>query len=297
MQTEEFIEAVQHELPPPFTYRGVPSQASVRSFREYMYTHYEKNGRSFPWRETCDPYRILLSEMMLQQTQTQRVLKKYSQFLHMWPALSDLSQASLTDILTLWSGLGYNRRALALKKIAEISIENYQGGLPGNQEELLKLPMVGQATSAAILAFAFNKPSLYLETNIRRVLLYFFFSGREGVKDRELYPVLERVLDHHDPKRWYYALMDYGVLLKGLIPNPNRRSAHYARQAPFENSNRQVRGEILTLLTSMGRLSAGELQGRLAFPEEQVAACLQALEREGFLSMTCAELEPEYKIR
>ncbi len=294
-------------LPPPFPTDIEMTHAVVEEFREIIYGYYGLHGRSFPWRTTSDPYKILLSELMLQQTQVSRVLPKYQAFLEYWPTLSDLSKGSLTDILSLWRGLGYNRRALALKKIADISVERYEGTLPESQKELLSLPMVGPATSAALLAFAYGKPSLYLETNIRRVLIYFFYHERERVHDKDLYTLLDLVLDRENPKEWYYAFMDYGVYLKELVPNPNRRSAHYTRQTKFENSNRQIRGELLTIFTERGAVSRDDILRILTFSSDRIDTCLDALVKEGFIVIDspkgrddmggfAAEESPVYKI-
>ena len=286
-------------LPPPFSLCSEQDPKAISTFQHIIYDYYTDHERAFPWRESCDPYHILLSEMMLQQTQTHRVLPFYEKFLSTWPTFKEMSEASLTDILSLWKGLGYNRRALALKKIALAAVEKYAGTLPDDQKLLMELPMIGPATSAAVLAFAYRRPALYLETNIRRVLLYFFFDGVEGVKDRQLYELLERVLDPEDPKNWYYAFMDYGVFLKRKVPNPNRRSAHYTKQGKFENSNRQIRGELLTIFTQQGALSIDTIVNSLSFPCERIQCCIDALEREGFITSeaSVAEEAPVYQIR
>lgn len=245
--------------------------------------YYQKWGRRFPWRETCDPYEVLLSELMLQQTQTERVLPKFRRFLELWPDFYALDQAPFSEILKEWKGLGYNRRAIALKEIAKISVAQYAGSLPAELEKLRSLPMVGTATAAAVRSFSFNLPSLYLETNIRRVLLYFFFSGEKKIRDRDLYEVLEQLQSRDNPKQWYYALMDYGVFLKKQVKNPNLRSAHYVKQGKFENSNRQIRGQILTVFTERGAVKREELCRRLKFEEERINECLEALIQEKFI--------------
>lgn len=245
--------------------------------------YYQIRGRKFPWRETCDPYAVLLSELMLQQTQTERVHPKYHRFLELWPDFYALDQAPFPEILKEWKGLGYNRRAIALKEIAKISVAQYHGSLPVELEKLRSLPMVGAATAAAVRSFSFNLPSLYLETNIRRVLLYFFFDGEEKIRDRDLYEVLEQLQSRDNPKQWYYALMDYGVYLKKQMKNPNIRSAHYVKQGRFENSNRQIRGQILTVFTERGVVTREELYKWLNFEEERIDECLEALIQEKFI--------------
>ncbi len=285
-------------LPHPYPVGIEVTEAVVSSFQDCIYRYYHDFGRSFPWRETNDPYRILLSEVMLQQTQTDRVLPKYKEFLKYWPSLSVLHAAPLVDVLACWKGLGYNRRVLALKRIAEISVVKYGGTLPNDQKALMKLPMVGPATSAALLAFAFDTPSLYLETNIRRVLLYFFFHEVEQVHDKELYLLLDLLLDRKDPKCWYYALMDYGVYLKGIVKNPNRRSAHYTRGERFENSNRQIRGELLTLFTEHGAAAREDICQMLQFSPERIDTCIEALIHEGFIvGEEVAETSLVYRIK
>lgn len=277
----------------------LPEKGEIELFREIILNYYNNHGRKFSWRETSDPYHILLSELMLQQTQTERAAPKYAAFIDRWPDFKRLSEAPFSEILILWKGLGYNRRAMALKQIALTAVQQYGGTLPHTYDELIKLPMVGPATAAAILAFSYNKPALYLETNIRRVLLYFFFQNEEKVHDRELYKLLEAVQVRDDPKIWYYALMDYGVMLKKMVKNPNHRSAHYTKQPAFEKSNRQIRGQILTVFTEKGLVSKKELYDFLNFPQKNIDTCLSALQKEGFvipLENEAAEQEMVYRI-
>ena len=274
-----------------------PSSARVAfsQLSAHIWTFYEKHGRSFPWRETEDPYRILLSELMLQQTQTERVLPKYELFLENWPNFEVLAEATLREVLAAWKGLGYNRRALALRTIAQKSVD-YGWTLPCDYEKLLELPMVGPATAAAIMAFAFQERSIYLETNIRRVLIHQFHQGEEKVSDRQLREELRLLLDFQsDYKQWYYALMDYGVFLKTQVVNPNRRSAHYTRQDAFEGSNRQIRGMLLTVFTQQGPQDFAHICKQLPFPSKRIQQCLIALETEGFIAQV-SESVPRYGI-
>jgi len=231
---------------------------------------------------------------MLQQTQTERVIKKYQPFLDRFPTFKSLAEAPLGEVLQLWQGLGYNRRALGLKKTAEFVHREFDDSLPDDPETLITFPMIGPGTVGSLQAFVFRKPVAFIETNIRRVILFFFFQDEEYVKDAEVLRVVEQVLDTQDPRHWYYALMDYGVHLKYAVPNPNRRSAHYRTQAPFENSNRQIRGALLRLITAEGPLSKQKLCGELdRFEDERITLCLEELEREGFIP---AESE-SYRIR
>ncbi len=259
------------------------TSGETRAFQKKVYAHYSAQGRDLPWRRRINPYRVLVSEIMLQQTQVERVIEKYQTFLAAFPDLAALAQAPLPKLLSLWSGLGYNRRALALKALAQKVEEEHNGRLPSDQERLLALPGIGKYTAGAVMAFAFNKPVAFMDTNIRRVYIHEFFQDREGVHDDELLPLVERTLDMAAPRTWYNALMDYGTMLKHRQVNPNRRSAHYTRQSPFENSNRQVRGRILKLLVAEAPLTALQIVKKVAMEAERVKDNLVQLEKEGFI--------------
>lgn len=258
-------------------------QRAVKSFRRVIYGHYDEHGRTLPWRETEDPYSILVSEIMLQQTQVDRVTEKYRQFIEVFPDIPALARAPLKTVLKVWQGLGYNRRALALHKIAQIVRDQYNNALPRSLDELVTLPGIGPATAAAILAFAFNQPTVFIETNIRSVFIHFFFPGRMDVRDDEILPLVEISLDRSNPRKWYSALMDYGVALKKRHANPGRKSAHYSRQSPFNGSNRQVRGRIVRLLTEKSYSSVRELSEQMNIPLDLVKRNLITLEDEGFI--------------
>jgi A/G-specific adenine glycosylase len=255
----------------------------VRAFQELIYGYYREHGRTFPWRATHNPYHILVSEIMLQQTQTERVLEKYEQFINSFPDFPSLARAPLREILAVWQGLGYNRRALALKKIAQTVMTEFRGNLPPSAEALMTLPGIGKATASAISTFAFNRPTVFLETNIRRTFIHHFFHGRNTVRDAEILLLVEKTLDASNPRQWYHALMDYGVMLKKRHQNPNRRSAHYQKQAPFEGSNRQIRGMILRALVTERGLSESEIMRKLNVAPERLKRNLLQLKREGFI--------------
>ncbi len=259
------------------------TQAAVRKFREMIYRHYRRHGRSLPWRMTHNPYYILVSEIMLQQTQVQRVMGKYEPFIRAFPDFSSLARASLRTVLREWQGLGYNRRAIALKQIAQRVMKEFQGKPPSSVEVLITFPGIGAATAASIAAFAFHTPTVFIETNIRRVFIHGFFHDRTNIRDAEILPLVEQTLDTSHPREWYYALMDYGVMLKQKQVNPNRRSAHYQKQSPFHGSNRQVRGMILKALTAESYLSEQEIAQRLQIPFEKIKNNLDQLEKEGFI--------------
>ena len=260
----------------------------VNRFREHLYRFYQEHGRRLPWRETSDPYHILVSEIMLQQTQVERVACKYAPFLQAFPDVAALAAAPLREIMVQWQGLGYNRRALALQRLAQRLVSEFQGRLPASVEILRTLPGIGAATAGALAAFAFQQPVVFIETNIRRVFLHCFFAGQTGIRDQEILPLVETTLDRAHPRPWYYALMDYGVWLKRAVPNPNRRSAHYQRQSPFTDSDRQIRGLILKTVLGAPALSVGALVQAVGKDPARTQTLVKALIKEGFLEQTGA---------
>lgn len=256
---------------------------SVDVFQGRVRDYYQRYHRDLPWRQTTDPYQILVSEFMLQQTQVERVKEKYKRFISRFPDFETLAAATTADVLSAWQGLGYNRRALALRQTAVRVVEDFGGILPEDEKELQNLPGIGPYTAAAVLAFAFNQPVLLIDTNIRRVFIHCFFRERSQVTDREILPLVRETLDRENPREWYNALMDFGWYLGTTIENPNRRSRHYQRQVPFEGSNRQVRGKILHLLVTDGELSREDLCRALDLPASRLETILGQLEAEGFL--------------
>ena len=262
--------------------RGLTRNA-IRLFQKTIYNYYHENGRSFPWRETDNPYYILVSEIMLQQTQTGRVVNKYKQFIKTFPNFESLANASLREVLELWQGLGYNRRAKALKETANVIVTEFKGKLPSSPDVLIKFPGIGKYTASAIATFAFNKSTIFIETNIRSVFIHFFFNNRNDVKDAEIFPLIDKTLDASNPRIWYYALMDYGVLLKKRYKNPTRRSAHYRKQKSFKGSNREIRGMILKTLLKEKSLSESELINKLGIEPEKVKRNLKQLQKEGLV--------------
>lgn len=236
-----------------------------------------------PWRHTTDPYKILVSEIMLQQTQVSRVLVKYEEFIRVFPDFKTLARAPLSKILGVWQGMGYNRRAVFLKKLAEIVAKDYKGKLPQDPVLLEKLPGIGKATAGSICAFAFNLPVTFIETNIRRVFIHFFFKDTQGVHDNDLLPLVEAAVDKKHAREWYWALMDYGTMLGKLVPNPNRTSAHYVRQSAFRGSDRAVRGKILAYLLKHKSATLGGMSKGINEPLERTKKLTELLKQEGFL--------------
>jgi A/G-specific adenine glycosylase len=261
------------------------SQSRINLFRKNIWDYYRNHKRDFLWRQTRDPYKILVSEIMLQQTQTGRVESKYAEFLKRFPGFGSLARAPMRSVLHAWSGLGYNRRALALKRAAEIVAKKYGGKLPKDEESLVELPGIGPGTAGAIRAFAFNLPSIFIETNIRRVFIHFFFTHRRKVDDGEILKVVKKSLPTgRQTREWYWALMDYGAMLgREAKENPNKKSAHYTKQSKFEGSNRQLRGRILRLRLANPKISITEITQKAGQPRERVAEVLRALRKEGFV--------------
>lgn len=274
------------------------SEEALASFRETVRLHYRLHGRDLPWRRTRDPYHILVSEFMLQQTQVPRVLPKYRQFLALFPSVQALAVAPKSRLLGAWQGLGYNRRALNLRRSAEIIVHRHAGDVPRRMPDLLALPGVGPATAAAVSAFAFDIAIPFLETNIRAAYIHHFFQECSRVSDAELLPLVEATLDRDDPREWYYALMDYGNHLKRTHSNPARRSAHASRQRPFEGSHRQLRASILRLFLEEcgGGTPPGDDQRSLTtdvvkeclpgWDPGEIVASLEEMTAEGFFVIT-----------
>jgi A/G-specific adenine glycosylase len=241
-----------------------------------------------PWRQaepdgSFDPYKILVSELMLQQTQVARVMPKYQQFMDLFPTVQALAQSSLSAVLTAWSGLGYNRRAKYLHQAAKQIMEQYDGIFPPAVSGLLKLPGVGINTAGAIVAYAFDQPVIFIETNIRTVYIHHFFADRQDVSDNELADYVEATVDNDNPRQWYWALMDYGAHLKQSVGNLNKLSKHYTLQPRFEGSKRQIRGQIIRALAVSSQTENG--LNRLS-NDPRLPDVLADLQREGLVSQS-----------
>lgn len=254
-----------------------------RTFIEKVWEFYRNQGRSsLPWRATYDPYQVLVSELMLQQTQVDRVVPKFQTFLKKWPTPEALASASLGEVITEWQGLGYNRRAKFLLQAATYITKNLHGVFPKEYKELLSLPGVGQYTAAAIMAFAYNQPIVLIETNVRQVFIYHFFRDQLVVDDKEIIKLVERTMSTERPRDWYAALMDYGTYLKKQEGNLTRRSNQYIKQSTFKGSDREIRGAILKKLTNR-QMTAQSLIKELSFDKERVIRQLANLLAEGMV--------------
>lgn len=221
----------------------------VEGFHELIWERGRELYRDMPWRRDTRPYYVLVSELMLQQTQVDRVVPKFEAFIERFPDIQALAAATLGEVLALWSGLGYNRRAKFLHDAATMVIVEYDGSFPETLEQLVRLPGVGPNTAGAILAYAFNQPSVFIETNVRTVYFTHFFEGADSVTDAQLRDMVSATLDREHPREFYQALMDYGSWLKRQGGGRLTQSRHYKKQAPLKGSVREVRGQIIRRLT------------------------------------------------
>lgn len=260
------------------------TEPQIREFQETVWEHYRRHGRSFPWRTNQTPYRVLVSEIMLQQTQADRVVPYFERFTERFSDFASLSRARLSTVLKLWQGLGYNRRAKLLHDCAKMVVRDYAGRLPTDEATLITLPGIGPYTAAAVATFAGNRPSTVIETNIRSVYIHHFYGDCEGVTDSKIIPLVEVTVDREQPRDWYQALMDYGAWLKRHGVNPSRRSAHYMRQVPLKGSNREVRGAIIKALSTEKDLRSGALTARTGLAPERVRPALEQLVAEGMVA-------------
>lgn len=254
---------------------------SVTNFQNKIWHFYRKNARTFPWRHIDDPYKITVSEIMLQQTQVSRVIPFYMRFIEELPNWQTLANVSTPELLRLWQGLGYNRRALYLKQTAQAINDKWQGILPQDQKLLTTLPGIGENTAGAIIAYAFNHPSIFIETNIRKSIIYHFFADKNKVTDHEIRVILSQVLDTQHPREWYYALTDFGAHLGKNKIVRNNRSLGYKKQSKFEGSHRQLRAQIIRLILAKEQ-TLPELI-KYGIEKEKLVFILNELVDEGFL--------------
>lgn len=256
----------------------------ILEFQEIIWQQGRELYRDMPWRADTRPYYVMVSEIMLQQTQVDRVVPKFEAFIQAFPSVEALSKASLAEVLQLWSGLGYNRRAKFLHEAAKKIVGEYEGVFPSTLEGLTSLPGIGINTAGAILAYSFNARSIFIETNVRTVYFYHFFSDKEGVTDTELKAVLEATIDSEHPREWYWSLMDYGTYLKRQGISQNNKSHHYKKQSPLKGSVREVRGQILKLLT-IADFDESTMKARLD-ADERFDPALRSLLQEGLIGKT-----------
>lgn len=219
---------------------------NTEEFRELVWDEARARYRDMPWRDEPSFYHVLVSEVMLQQTQVSRALVKFAEFMKTFPTIEDLAAASLADVLRVWAGLGYNRRAKFLWQAARQVVA---GGQPKTAKELEQLSGVGKNTAGAIMNYVYQTPTPFIETNIRTVYIHHFFADSFDVTDKELFAVVESTMDREQPRQWFWALMDYGSYLKSTQGGRLAQSKHYKKQSPLKGSVREVRGQIIRELT------------------------------------------------
>lgn len=262
-----------------------------------------------PWRDEPTFYHVLVSELMLQQTQVSRVLVKFDEFMQVFSTIDDLAAAPLADVLRVWSGLGYNRRAKYLHEAAKQICSNtaQQTQLFSNNAciahnysqkaasavqprnttlfcALTDLPGVGKNTAAAIMNYVYEIPTPFVETNIRTVYFTHFFAGQQAVTDKEVLAMVEQTMDGEHPREWFWALMDYGAWLKSQGDAKLDVSKHYKKQSSLRGSVREVRGQIIRTLGS-GQRSVTELESELK-TDDRFDRALQGLLNDGLIEIS-----------
>ncbi|HLX13554.1 MAG TPA: A/G-specific adenine glycosylase [Bacteroidota bacterium] len=214
------------------------SPAKSKAIRRAILNRYRKLGRDFPWRSTSDPYEILISEIMLQQTQASRVKEKLPAFIRKFPNWRALSRASTADLLRAWQGMGYNSRAVRLKQLASVIVNEHGGKLPDNIEALRALPGIGPYTASAVMTFAFRKRVPVVDVNIRRVLSRLFALPLRTSDDEKNIWTLAGKLLPHDTYDWTQALMDFGATIC-TARNPKCAECPLASSCPSKDPLRK----------------------------------------------------------
>lgn len=260
----------------------------TREFQEIVWQNGRDLYRDMPWRQDTRPYYVLVSEIMLQQTQVDRVIPKFEAFIAAFPDIPALAAASLADVLKLWSGLGYNRRAKFLHEAARKIMNVFEGDFPESYDGLVSLPGVGVNTAGAILAYSFNKPSIFIETNVRTVYFYHYFEEDALITDKVLKEVVEQTIDTEHPREWYWAIMDYGTYLKKQGAGRIDKSHHYKKQSALKGSVREVRGQILKSL-AVGDLDVQALKA-VIIADERFDDALAGLRKDGLVDETSGTL-------
>lgn len=256
-------------------------QDNVAEFTQTVWDYYRRHRRSMPWRDSLTPYFVLVSEIMLQQTQVPRVVPKFKGFISKFPTIESLAAAPLSAVLAEWSGLGYNRRAKFLWQAATQIQLRHGGQIPSTLPELVALPGIGINTAGAILAYAFGQRSVFVETNIRTVMIHHFFvDSKNVVSDLQLRQCVKSTMPDSNIREWYWALMDYGTYLKATQGGQLAKVKGYRKQSAFNGSIRQVRGKVIKALIESPK-NATLLQSTIDDP--RLADVLQSLLKEGFI--------------
>ncbi len=272
------------------------SPLKIKDFQKVVWNYYKTSGRNnLPWRKNINPYRIWVSEVMLQQTQVDRVIGFFDAWMNQFPTVQKLADASQIDVLKQWKGLGYNSRAIRMKQAAQVVVNNYKGKFPTDYNELQTLPGIGPYTAGAISAFVHNQSIVLIETNIRRVFIHHFFNDAIDIHDDEILELVKKTIDKENPREWYWALMDYGSFLgrtlniKGKKYNPNIQSKHYTKQSAFTGSDREIRGAILKILLenhhSVSKAALAKKIQIFSNDKERIQKIMNQMLREGYFEL------------
>ena len=257
-------------------------QRRIRNFRRKIWRHHKRHRRDLPFRNTRDPYRITVSEIMLQQTQIARVVPKYEAWTARWPNWRSLARAGRKQLLRQWSGLGYNRRAIALGELARKVVDKHGGELPADDHELLTLPGIGPYTAQAILIFAFDQHLAAIDTNIRRVILH-ELDLPVSTTPKEIETIARRLVPRGGAREWHYALMDYSAL---ALPRRLEKIPPASKQSPFAGSLRQIRGEIIRRLTTATSVHLSTVSRALNRNLADVRRAAESLARDDMIVLT-----------
>ena len=259
---------------------SLPTAQQISAFQKKMLRFYRLHGRhTLPFRKTQNPYRIAVSEIMLQQTQVDRVIPFYRAWITKWPSWRSLAIAPTRSLLASWSGLGYNRRALHLRDAARIISKRYHGKFPTSATILESLPGFGPYTARAVLIFAFNANEVTVDTNIRRVLIYELHMP-PTLSVQATWQLAKRVLPLGKSRDWHNALMDYAALRLPKTPH----ILPLSKQKPFKGSLREIRGAIIRELTSQPRITRASIARKVKRSVPDVTAAIRSLKRDGLVS-------------
>lgn len=251
----------------------------VESFQTKIFDFYQQNRRSFPWRMTTDRYAIMVSEVMLQQTQADRVARRFPLWLERFPDVQALASASLREVLDAWSGLGYNSRGQRLHRAASMIVEQHGGEVPGDPAQLIGLPGIGAYTSRSIPVFADNLDLAAVDTNIRRVLIH-ELNLPESITPKALMEVAEEVLPKGRSCDWHNALMDYGAM---ELTSKKTGIAPLTRQSTFKGSRRWYRSALLRELLATGELSRESVEERYAECPHGIGSIVDSMVEEAMI--------------
>jgi A/G-specific adenine glycosylase len=256
-----------------------PDEQHIKELHKKVMNFYTVNKRDLPWRKTVDPYHIMLSEVMLQQTQVDRVKEKYLLWTTKWPTIGDLARAERKEVLAAWMGLGYNNRAVRLHETAKKISTEYQGDVIGALRSGEKLPGIGPYTSRAIRIFAANENICTVDTNIRRILIK-EYNLKENTSEEALYTLAGRCVPEGKSREWHNALMDYGAIyLTSRVTGIKPRT----RQGRFEGSDRQARAQVLSYLLKHDQVDKNKLANAIGIKGTKLVRVLASLKKDDLI--------------